>query len=208
MNEVVTLRNLHPSYNKGLILTRLGHDKLKTKLPEKVEEEFERLLSKAEQTLCLTAAYRVMSIEKVEASKIYLEDGTVFCGSGLAKLMEGCNQALLMLATGGKRIMELINELQRDGRMSEAVVIDAAASEITDSALDVVMAHMAQKLMPRARTLTRMRYSPGYGDFDITQQAAFYRLLEAQKYDLALNDAFLLIPEKSVFAIAGIAGGK
>ncbi|NLE25104.1 MAG: hypothetical protein GX625_07145 [Clostridiaceae bacterium] len=100
--------------------------------------------------------------------------------------------------------MELIVKKQEEGKMSEAVVVDAAASEITDSALDFVMTMVEQNLRPKGKVLTKMRFSPGYGDFDILQQKEFYRLLNAQDLGIILNEACLLIPEKSVFAIAGI----
>lgn len=104
--------------------------------------------------------------------------------------------------------MELISRLQRENRLSEAVVVDAAASEMTDSALDMVMALVGQIISPRGQSLTKMRFSPGYGDFDITHQREFYRLLNAQDFGITINEAYMLIPEKSVFAIAGVSSGE
>lgn len=205
MSKIRTIKNIMPPYNKSLIYTRLGYNKNITDLSSEVEQEMERDITKAERFLDITVAYRIMDIVEVEPPMVILKDGTVFSGYKLSDLMATCTQVLLMAATGGKKIMDLISELQAIGKMSEAVVVDAVASEITDSGLDLVMAMINQQLKPQGRFLTKMRFSPGYGDFDICQQKDFYRLLEGESLGITLNQYFMLIPEKSVFAIAGVS---
>lgn len=207
MYDIKAMKNLRPRYNKNLIYTRLGYDKNRTELSALVYDEVEKLIKKAEDTLSLTGAYRIMGIAKISPPNVVLGDGTVLSGIKLSELMKDCDQALIMLATGGSKIIDLITRLQNEGKMSEAVVIDAAASEITDSVLDMVMLHVDQMLRSKGRMLTKMRFSPGYGDFDIVQQKELYRLMNGEAFDITLNEACLLLPEKSVFAIAGISGG-
>lgn len=206
MHEIKVMKNLKPVYDKNLIYARLGYDKTRTGLPPHVHEEAERLIKKAENTLSLTGAYRIMDIAETSPPRVVLEDGTILSGIKLAELMKGCSQALIMLATGGGKIMELIGRLQEEGRMSEAVVIDAAASEITDSVLDMVMLHVSQLLRSKGKILTQRRFSPGYGDFDILQQKELYRLMDGEAFGISMNEACMLLPEKSVLAIAGISG--
>jgi len=208
MDDIKIMKNLNPAYDKDLIYTRLGYDKTSTGLPSHVRDEVERLIKKAENTLSLTGAYRIMDIVAITPPRVILEDGTILSGIKLAELMKDCNQALIMLATGGSGIMELINKLQEEGRMSEAVIIDAAASEITDSVLDMVMLHVSQLLRSKGRVLTKSRFSPGYGDFDIIQQKELYRLMDGEAFGITMNEACLLLPEKSVLAIAGISSTK
>ena len=204
MNDIKVIRSIRPVYNKNLILSRLGYDKYRTALSGGTMREVERLINDTENTLSITAAYRIVDITHINSPQIVLEDGTTLSGQKLSELLKNSCQALIMGATGGAKIMELIARKQKEGKMSEAVVVDAAASEITDSALDFVMAMLEQHLRPKGKFLTKMRFSPGYGDFDILQQKEFYRLLKAQELGIMLNEACLLIPEKSVFAIAGI----
>jgi len=208
MNDIKIMKNLKPEYNKSLIYARLGFDKKRTGLSGPMRDEAEKLIKKAENTLNLTGAYRIMNLDRIDPPKVILEDGTVLSGVRLAELMKDCDQAIIMLATGGSEIMELINRLQEEGRMSEAVIIDAAASEITDSVLDMVMLHVNQMLRSKGRVLTKMRFSPGYGDFDLEQQRELYRLMNGEAFGITLNEACLLIPEKSVLAIAGISGNR
>lgn len=204
MNDIKVIRSIKPVYNKSLILSRLGYDKNRTALLDDTMREVESLINDTENTLSITAAYRIIDITHINSPRIVLEDGTTLSGQKLSELLKDSRQALIMGATGGTKIMELIARLQKEGKLSEAVVVDAAASEITDSALDFVMAMVEQFLRPKGKFLTKMRFSPGYGDFDLLQQKEFYRLLKAQDLGITLNEACLLIPEKSVFAIAGI----
>jgi hypothetical protein len=159
MSDIKIMRCLKPTYNKSLILSRLGYHKNRTVIPADAMHEVERLIFDAERTLCITAAYRIMNILQIIVPKIILEDGTILSGQRLSELLKNSRQALIMGATGGKKIMELIDRLQAEGRMSEAVVIDAAASEITDSALDLVMNYVEQSLRPKGKFLTKMRFS-------------------------------------------------
>lgn len=207
MYDIKVMKNLKPAYNKNLIYARLGYDKNRTELSGQMHDEVEKLIKKAEDTLSLTGAYRIMGIDRIDSPKVILEDGTVLSGTKLAELMKDCDQALIMLATGGSKIMDFIDRLQKEGKMSEAVVIDAAASEITDSVLDLVMLHVNQMLRSKGKALIKMRFSPGYGDFDLEQQRELYRLINGGSFDITLNEACLLIPEKSVLAVAGISGG-
>lgn len=204
MKKIKTIKGIKPNYDKSLVFTRLGYSKSKTEMSAGLNSEIERLLSLTEKTMDIISAYRIVDIASNNSPQIILEDGTALFGQKLSALLHNCDQALIMLATGGKRIMELINKLQWESKMSDAIVVDAVASEITDSALNVVMSHVEQSLRSSGRAVTRMRFSPGYGDFDIQHQRELYRILEADSFGITINDACLLIPEKSVFAIAGI----
>ena len=52
----------------------------------------------------------------------------------------------------------------------------------------------------------RPRFSPGYGDLDISHQWAMFDLLEVEKrLGLSLTQTHMMLPEKSVTAIAGLS---
>lgn len=205
VDEIKTIKNIMPSYNKNLIYSRLGYSKNSTELSLELTKEIESIIEKAKKALQITVAYRIMKIIDIDYPNVKLADGTILSGQKLSKLLENSQEALIMAATGGHNIMKLIVRLQKEERLSEAVIADAAASVMTDSALDFTMNMVNQQLRSKGRLLTKMRFSPGYGDFDISQQKDFYRLLKCENLGLVLNDAYMLIPEKSVFAVAGIS---
>jgi len=50
----------------------------------------------------------------------------------------------------------------------------------------------------------RARFSPGYGDWNLTEQEKLFKICGAEKIGLSLTEAFMLEPRKSVTAIIGL----
>jgi cobalamin-dependent methionine synthase I len=123
-------------------------------------------------------------------------------------MLSGCEQILLMGATAGQTIMEEISLATQGENLTRAVILDAVASEMTDSGLDWIMDYMNQELMRKARRLTKARFSAGYGDFSLENQKAIHALLRLDKIGVFITDRFILMPEKSVTAVAGIVALK
>jgi hypothetical protein len=102
------------------------------------------------------------------------------------------------------RDVEKIALAMRDGDGLKAIVFDAYASEYVDGTLDVIMSRKNESLRRTGQKLTRHRYSPGYGDLDLKYQKAIFELLDLSALDVTINENYLLSPEKSVIAIAGV----
>ena len=91
--------------------------------------------------------------------------------------------------------------------MTRGVVLDAVASEMVDESLSWIMRYYATRLRRENRALTTRRFSAGYSDFELNNQAHFYRLLDMERLDVELTPSCILLPEKSVTAVAGIIEG-
>jgi len=135
---------------------------------------------------------------------IRLSGGDVFQSGDLSRFLRGCDGLLLLGATAGPEIMEAIGEAVHTGRMARAAVLDAAASEAVDGALDWITRFYRQKFLRKMKTVTGRRFSAGYGDFSLENQKAIYELLRLRDLSVELTESFILIPEKSVTAVAGI----
>jgi len=122
----------------------------------------------------------------------------------LARFLGDCPEALLLGATAGSAIMEAIADKTKKDNLSAAVVYDATASEMTDAALDWLMAYFNSQLRRESKKLLPRRFSAGYGDFKLENQKSIYSLLEMQKIGVAISSSFILHPEKTVTAITGI----
>ena len=70
--------------------------------------------------------------------------------------------------------------------------------------MDFLQNYAATKMKRSNRTLTDCRFSPGYGSWLLTAQKDFFRWLNLQNFGLTLTDGMLLLPEKSVTALAGV----
>jgi len=196
-------RNIRPVYNRSLIYTRLGYAKTNTFLEPERKRQIDKWITEAENLCGVDVIFRLVEIS-VEADVIFLDGSERLVSSSLAALLGNSGEAVLMASTSGFRITEEIERLQEAGEMARALVYDAAASEITDAGLDWLMGLLRQKLIREGRALTHMRYSPGYGDLTFYSQEILYRLLNLKEWGIELTEKCMLVPEKTVIAIAGI----
>ena len=186
------------------IYKRLGFKKGITELNPAEEDKLVATIDEASGIVHLKGAACMLNLVRVDLSGVELEDRTNFTSSALAGMLSGCEQALLMGATAGQTIMEEISSATQSENLTRAVILDAVASEMTDSGLDWIMDYMNQDLMRKARRITKARFSAGYGDFSLENQKAIHALLRLDKIGVSITDRFILMPEKSVTAVAGI----
>jgi hypothetical protein len=109
-----------------------------------------------------------------------------------------------MGATAGREIMNAIEEDATGANVTRGIVLDAAASEIVDDALDWIVDYFNQSLRRENRRLLGKRYSAGYGDLFLETQKVIYGLLQLDRIGIEITKSCMLIPEKSVTAITGI----
>lgn len=162
----------------------------------KMNADMERLMDSCEQQLLERARpkylYQILPLPQEELT----------VGQDIRRHLEGCDQAALLCATLGAEVDRLIRVAQvRD--MAQAVVLDAMASaaveQVCAQADEIIAAQCPGRFMT-------FRFSPGYGDYPISLQKTFLRLLDApRKIGLSLSESCLLIPAKSVTAIAGLS---
>ena len=120
--------------------------------------------------------------------------------NSLAKNLSGCKTAIIFAATLGIDFDRLLN-LKQLTSPTEALVLDALGS----AAIEGVCNRFEQIIKKNLNAKLKPRFSPGYGDLDISFQKSITDLLKAkQKIGVALNDSLMLIPTKSVTAIMGV----
>jgi hypothetical protein len=90
--------------------------------------------------------------------------------------------------------------LMAEKRMTEAMVMDAFGSEAVEGVVNTLCTRLRES--ERESVPTR-RFSPGYGDWDLSAQRAVLEELGAAEIGIGVGDSSILIPEKSVTAIMG-----
>lgn len=126
----------------------------------------------------------------------------ITAGNDIRRHLNGCDKAALMCATLGAEADRLIRIAQISD-MARAVVLDSMASVAIEQVCQKIDSLLAGQFPDRYFTF---RYSPGYGDYPIELQKTFLRILDApRKIGLSLSESCLLIPAKSVTAVAGLS---
>ena len=119
----------------------------------------------------------------------------------LAKNLGGAKRVILFGATVGVEIDRLIARYSTRSP-ARAVVLDGIGAERIEALCDSFCSDMERvcgmKLSPR--------FSPGYGDLDISTQKEIFRVLDcSRRIGLCLTDSMLMSPSKSVTAFVGIS---
>lgn len=179
-----------------------------TSLSEKQKEEIERTIGEAISLVVMKGVIRRLKAQVVLPNRVILETGDVFLSEKLALFLAGIQEVILMAATAGNGVSVKIGELLEKGELARAAIFDAVASETTDHALDWLTRYADQVIRREGKTVVGDRYSPGYGDLGLENQVIFDRLLHLGKIGVTVSPSFMLIPEKSVTAIAGVTEFK
>ncbi len=191
------------------IYRRLGYRRGVTEITDKRAAEVEKYISEALNLIRLRGTGRRLPLQDKNEAQIVLGGGTgdeVLQSRRLSRFFGECQEAVLMGATAGHEIMAAIAEDTDGGHLTRGVVLDATASEMVDAALDWIMSYFARVLRRERKALTEKRFSAGYGDFQLENQQTMFRLLELERIEVQITETFLLVPEKSVTALAGVKG--
>ena len=118
----------------------------------------------------------------------------------LSENLKGCKRAIIFAATTGIEADRLILKY---GALSpsKALMLQAIGTAQAEALCDAFCKDMESEL----QTKLRKRFSPGYGDLDISLQTDIFKILDCYKnIGLTLNDSLLMTPTKSVTAFVGI----
>ena len=186
------------------ILRRLGYRRDATRIGAGLSREIEGYLTEAQELIALRGTARRLSCRIEPPARVLLAAGTVFESRKLVRFLKDAGELLLMGATAGAAVMEAIRSDTSGGNVTRGVVLDAAASETVDAALDWITAYFRQLLRREGKALLNSRFSAGYGDFALENQRDMQRLLQLEQLGVAITPTCLLVPEKSVTAVTGI----
>jgi len=204
MNSLLIFDSINIPTPKEGIYKRLGYRKGKTQLMSQQKEEIEHNIEDALFLINLKGAGIRIPVQEKRSATIVLSTGITLESAHLSAFLEDCWEIVLMGATAGSDIIDAIQENSAKDNLTRAVVFDAVASETVDTSLDWIMNYYNQELRRENKYLTSTRFSAGYHDFLLENQKIIYDTLELQHIGIKINDNFILIPEKSVTAVAGI----
>ena len=203
-NEVKYIRQIPINPDINMVLSRLGYRKNVTVLDEGSSEFIEKALNEAAKLCSISAAYAIFRVISRNDEFVELQQQIAFQSSGLAGLLKNSTYAVLMSSTAGSEVMEAIDSEIKKGNAAKALIIDSYASQAADKGLDWLKVFLNRMLLRTGMKLTKHRFSPGYGDLEIYYQKIIYEVLKLDRLNISITEKYMLVPEKSVIAIAGI----
>ena len=159
----------------------------------------EHLRTRAARTIRPAWTWRrfVISEHTIESGGETLE-----ISGSLAKHLHGCQEACLMCGTIGTEFDTFIRKAAAISG-ADALIAQAIGTAAIENLMDCAECEIRKEL--KSGEHLTARYSPGYGDFPLTAQRTILRLLDAsRRTGISLTDTLLMVPSKSVSAVAGI----
>ena len=124
-------------------------------------------------------------------------------GESIEKHLQGCEKVACMALTVGDRIEREVTEEFKKGGYVCSMILDAAATTAVEQAADEMEKVIAQEVAKQG--LKKIwRYSPGYGDWSLTEQKKFFQITDAKEIGMRLSPMLMLMPRKSITAIIGL----
>jgi hypothetical protein len=192
------------SPNKERILSRLGYRKGITELGDDDIVMIQKAIQLGADLCKPAGAYLELPVFRHDVNGVILAGEISLQGQGLARLLENSNTVVLMASTVGSGVVERIHREVENGNAAAGLILDSVASQTADAVLDWLTGFLEHLLAREGKKLTKHRYSPGFGDLPLACQKPIFEALQLEKLQVSLTERFMLTPEKSVIAIAGV----
>jgi len=203
--QPVVIRSIPFQIEEKRVLRELRIPRLKyvKELEEEgVAKSIKRAIDRAYTKILGQGCYRTINIKETRQDRVTTEESeNLFIGNNMVKLLSRCDHATLLATTIGPALEQLIEDLKQDD-VADAYFLDVVGSWMADYMADRVDA-IVQTEIHRAGYERTMRYSPGYGDWDLTVQAELLRLVGADVIGVSCTETSILQPRKSVTAVIG-----
>ncbi len=128
-------------------------------------------------------------------------------GKKIGKHLAGCDKVILLSATVGDGIEEMVTKSFQNGEYAKSVLLDAAATTAVEQVADGMEKYL-KPLMAAKGYHMRWRFSPGYGDWPLDQQPEMIRTTKCEAFGVHLSSSCMLVPRKSITAIIGLYRGS
>lgn len=185
-------------------LARLGFRPASTELAADAAAHLNLEFRRAFELCRPAGCWTTIAVAGVTDREIRLVGGGVLVSEALVRVYGACREIWLGGVTVGPAVAGQIAAFTAAGNLRSALIYDALAGETADAAMDFLQQSAGTELRKSGRGLSRRRFSPGYGDWQLAAQRIFFEKLHLNELGLQLTERFFILPEKSVTALAGV----
>jgi len=152
-------------------------------------------------------SYAIRDVLSVDGNRVTVEGSVVFESGVIARLLERCEKVAVFTLTIGNHLEELVSYLAENGLVLQATVLDAVGSGAAEKLADSVQERIGMLAKAEGMVISR-RFSPGYCDWEVSQQEMVFKAMKGDTAGIRLTDTCLMIPQKSVSGIIGIGSAE
>lgn len=149
------------------------------------------------------AVYTELVVVETLGDEIRLSNDLVIRAGSALKFWIGLEYLAVALCTIGSELEDRVGDLFSQDEYPSALMLDSIGSVAADSVADQINYLICDKAA-RAGMMAGPRLSPGYGTWELKEQAELFSLLPAQSIGIQLTESYIMIPEKSVSFCVGM----
>ncbi|MBD5640467.1 methionine synthase [Clostridium botulinum] len=192
--------NNNLNIDKNQILRYLGYRG--QEISNEIHSLIEECIKEIKTLVSLRSTYKYSKVE-INNQVNLIDIDLKLEGKDIIRHLEKSNKCCVMAATLGSEVDRKILYYEKVN-MTKAVILDACATTAIEEYCDFIEDEV-KKVVEKDQLNINWRYSPGYGDLDISIQRDLLKSLDAEKIiGLTVSSHNILIPRKSVTAIIGI----
>ncbi len=194
------IENIPIKIEKKEVLKSLGYyRKKKSVLSPSINALIEEEMKKAKGLIKGKGVYIILPVESKSKDKIALKNISLK-GKAITKAMAKAKDIVLFVNTIGPALETKVNRLYQRDEYTRATILDTIGSVAAEEGAE----HLNSIIVEKAKGESTPRFSPGYGDWDLSIQKRLLEVTQASKIGVTCNEAFFMIPRKSVSAVIGL----
>ena len=184
------------------VLTRIGYEE-HFEPPRRIRSLVEDYIDNYHTLVDFSTSYVIRDIRNVEGSRVEIEDSIFLESKVIANLLSRCEEVAVFVLTIGNLLEDMVAHLSESGLVLQATVLDAVGSGTAEQMAEALGEEIKEIAAERGMAASR-RFSPGYCDWNVSQQEMVFRALRGNTAGVTLTEEYLMVPRKSVSGIIGI----
>lgn len=177
-------------------------------VPEPFPELIEKGISEAPEHCTIKGGIKIYETAELDQKRGTIKiDGQLFQPAKIVNLQLKDAAAIALFAcTTGSGITNYSKKVEKGGDQIYSYVLDVIGSIVVEKTADKMQDSLKDKMIEKGAGISD-RFSPGYCDWNVSDQQKLFRLLPKNFCGIKLSESSLMDPIKSVSGIIGIGPG-
>jgi len=200
------IKNIKLKIDEEEVLRYLGYHRNKAGETSEIILQITR--EEIEQGYCLfepKGIYSKVMIKNISSEgRINLENGLCLeINNSMLNLLKGTSYLAFGLSTIGNQLEEKVAELFAKNEYPKAMALDVVGTVASKFLSNYVKSLICQEAKEQNFQTTKY-FSPGSGDWNISQQKNIFQIIPAGKIGVKLTESYMMIPKKSLSWVIGM----
>lgn len=176
----------------------------KSSVPEAFILDFIRTLKEEALSICCPhVGFRFLTGEKMDHSHLRVGECLLKTAPRITVALRDADFYVMMLSTVGEELDAWITEKRNSGDVMVAYIADILGSVFAEAVVSYGQA-LLERLAREWDLCVSNAYSPGYCDWNVSEQQLFFSMLPVGFCGVTLTDSCMMLPIKSVSSLLAV----